>query len=57
MPQITSSGRSLMYSRKSVGPGMDPCGNPALTGSSCEGFPSRITQSHLLLRKEEKEPK
>ena len=25
-----------MYSRKSVGPKMDPCGTPALTGYSCE---------------------
>ena len=30
---------------------MDPWGTPALTGYSCEDFPSRTTQSHLLLRK------
>ena len=32
---------------------MEPWGNPASTGYSCEDFPSRTTQSHLLLRKEE----
>ena len=41
-----------MYSRKSVGPRMDPWGTPALTGYFCEDFPSRTTQSRLLLRKE-----
>ena len=46
-----------MYSRKSVAPRMDPCGTPALTGYSCEDFPSSTTQSHLLLRKEEIRPK
>ena len=30
-----------MYSRKSVGPRMEPWGTPALTGYSCEDFPSR----------------
>ena len=45
-----------MYSRKSVGPRMEPWGTPALTGYSCEDFPSRTTQSHLLLRKEEIRP-
>ena len=50
---IPSSARSLMYSRKSVGPRMEPSGTPALTGYSCEDFPSRTTQSHQLLRKEE----
>ena len=39
--------RSLMYNRKSVGPRMKPCGTSALTGYSCEDFPSRTTQSHL----------
>ena len=29
-----------MYSRKSVGPRIDPWGTPALTGYSCEDFPS-----------------
>ena len=42
-----------MYSRKSVGPGIDPQGTPALTGYSCEDSPSRTTKTHLLLRKEE----
>ena len=41
-----------MYSMKSVGPRMKPCGTPTLTGYSCEDFPSRKTQSCLLLRKE-----
>ena len=52
MLQITSSGRSLLYSRKGVGPRMDPGGTPALPGYSCEDFPSRTNRSHLLLRKE-----
>ena len=30
-----------MYSRKSVGPRMEPSGTPALTGYFCEDFPSR----------------
>ena len=42
-----------MYRRKSVGPRMDPWGNPALTGYSCEDLPSITTPSCLLLRKEE----
>ena len=45
-----------MYSRKSVGPRMDPGGTPGLTGCSCEDFLSRTTQSRLLLRKEEIRP-
>ena len=45
-----------MYSRKSVGAKIDPCGAPILTGYSCEDFPSKITQSHLLLRKEQIRP-
>ena len=32
---------------------MEPYGNPALTGYSCEEFASRTTRSHLLLRKKE----
>ena len=32
---------------------MEPQGTPALTGLSCEEFPSRTTRSHLLLRKTE----
>ena len=42
-----------MYSRKSIGPRMDPRGTPALTAYSCENYQSRTIQSHLLLRKEE----
>ena len=52
--QITSSGRSLMYRRTSVGPGMEPWGTPALARYSHEDFPSRTSWSCLLLRKEEK---
>ena len=32
-----------MYSRKRIGPRMDPSGTPALTGYSCEAFPSRTS--------------
>ena len=32
---------------------MEPSGTPALTGYSCEDFPSRTTRSRLLLRKKE----
>ena len=32
---------------------MEPWGTQALTGYSCEDFPSRTTRSCLLLRKEE----
>ena len=45
-----------MYSRKSVGPRIDPCGIPALTGYSYDDFPIRTTRSCLLLRKEEIRP-
>ena len=41
-----------MSSRQSVGPRIDPLGAPALTGYSCEDFPSRTTHGRLLLRKE-----
>ena len=34
---------------------MEPEGIPALTGYSCEDFPTRTTQSHLLLRKERRQ--
>ena len=51
-----TSGRSLRYSRETVGPRMEPWGTPALTGYSCEEFSSRTTRSRLLLRKEEKRP-
>ena len=42
----------LMYSRKSVGPKMEPWGTPVLSGYSCEDCPSRATRSCLLLRKD-----
>ena len=32
-----------MYCRKSVAPIIDSWGTPALTGYSCENFPSRIS--------------
>ena len=51
MSQITSSGRSLMYSRKNVGRRMGPLGTPALSGHSCEDFPPKTTWSCLLLRR------
>ena len=35
---------------------MEPWGTPALTAYSCEDFPSRTTQSRLLLRKKEIRP-
>ena len=45
-----------MNSRKRIGPRMDPWGTPTFTGYSYEDFPSRTTQSRLLLRKEEIRP-
>ena len=36
---------------------MNPWGTPALTGYSCEDFPSRTTRRRLLLRKEKIRPK
>ena len=54
---IISIDRSITDNiRKSVGSGMEPCGTPALTGYSCEDFPSRTTQRRLLLRKGETMP-
>ena len=55
--QITSPGRSFMYSRKSGGPRMDPYRTPALTGYYCDNF-LFTTRSFLLLtlRKEEIRP-
>ena len=41
-----------MYSRKSVGPRIEPWGTLALTGYFCEYFPSRSTRSSLILRKD-----
>ena len=40
-----------MYSRKSVGPRMEPSGTPASNGYTCEDLPSRTTWRHLLLIK------
>ena len=56
MSQIALSGRSLMYSRRGLGPRMVPWGTPALTGYFCGEFPYRTTRSCLLLRKEEIRP-
>ena len=53
MLKITS-GRSFIYIRESVGTTMQPWGTLELTGYSCEDFPSRTSQSHLLLRKKKK---
>ena len=46
----------IYYSRKSLGPTMEPWGTPALTGYSCEDFLSRTIRSCLLFRKEEIRP-
>ena len=43
-----------MYSRKSLGPRIDPSGTPALTGYSWEDYPSRTTQSCLTERRRDK---
>ena len=43
-----------MYSRKSVGPRMKSSRTPALTGYSCENFPSSTTRSSLLLKEDGK---
>ena len=51
--QTTSSGRSLMYSKKSVGPKIQPWGIPALNGHSCEHFPFRTTWTSLLSMEDE----
>ena len=45
-----------MYSKKSLGPRMEPWGTPALPGYSREDFPSTTTRRRLLLRKEEIRP-
>ena len=45
-----------MCSRKSVGPRLQPWETPTLAGYSFEDSPSRTTQGHLLLRKEELRP-
>ena len=50
MFQIASSGRSLMYSRKILGPRMEPSGTPTFTEYSCDDFPFKTTQSRLLLK-------
>ena len=43
---LVSSEWSLMYNRKSVGPRMEPCGVPTLTGYSFENFPSNHHSNH-----------
>ena len=47
---------SLIYSRKSTGPRMEPWGTPALTGYSCEHFPYENTQNHKILIKDKMRP-
>ena len=44
--RIPSSGRSLMYCRKTVGPWTEPWETPALTLYSCEDFWSGTAQGH-----------
>ena len=56
MLKITSSGTSHIYSRESVGKTMEPWGTLQLTGYSCEEFPSKPSQSYLLLRRNEIRP-
>ena len=41
---ITSLGRSLMHSRKKLGPRMKPCEMPALMKHSYKDFSSRISE-------------
>ena len=45
-----------MHSTKSAGPRIEPWGYQSLTGYYCEDFPSRTTQSDLLLRKDKIRP-
>ena len=52
MSQIASAGRSLTKNLASIEPQIEPLGTLALTGYFWEDFPSRTTQSCLLLRKE-----
>ena len=42
-----------MYSKKRVGPRMEPWGTQVLTGYLCKDFPFRTTQSRPLLRNNE----
>ena len=45
-----------MYTRKSLGPRMEPLGTSALTGHYCKNFLSKTTQSRLLMRKDNTRP-
>ena len=45
-----------MYIRKGVGPRMEIWETPALTGYSCEDFPSRTIGNRQLLRKDKRRP-
>ena len=47
---------SLIYSRKSAGPKMEPWGTPVLTGYFCEHFPYENTQNHKILIKDKMRP-
>ena len=49
-------GRSLMYSRKIVGPGMERWGTVALTRYYCKEFSPRTTKTSLLLQKDKMMP-
>ena len=45
-----------MYSRKGLGPRIEPWEAAALTGYSCEDYPSRTIGTRLLLRKDKIRP-
>ena len=42
-----SSGRSLIYIKKSIGPIMEPCGTPLFTGAQSEKGPLHTTHCVL----------
>ena len=50
-PDLTCSGRSLMYARKSIGPRTKPCGMPEETGTSSELIPLITTVCFRLSKK------
>ena len=45
------SGRSFVYTKKSKGPSIEPCGTPARTGDQFEEWPLQTTLWNLSLRK------
>ena len=48
---LTCSGRSLMYTRKRIGPRTEPCGMPEETGMQFEFTPFMTTACFLLSKK------